>query len=285
MATNPVCEGKAPFSISPITNEPCFTYYKIIGDLACVIFYDQIGCASSTHLRQKAGDETFWQEQLFRDELDNLIDDLSLRNDPGFHLLGHSWGGMLGAAFASGRPPGLRKLILASALASSELAARGIELLREQMPPQLGRALGDALAKRYLECFGFQVGNEYFQRTHVCRTEPLPEELLPAFQNMKDDNTVYSSMMGQTYLIRSGSLKHWTVVSRLPNITAPTLVINGEYDTSHDIAQAPFFDRIPRVRWVQISGGGHFCHVEDGGRRDRVLKVVGEFLTEERLHT
>lgn len=85
--------------------------------------------------------------------------------------------------------------------------------------------------------------------------------------------------MGTTYLLRSGSLEDWTVVPRLPNITAPTLVINGEYDTSHDIAQAPFFDHIPRVRWVQISGGGHFCHVEDGGRRAKVLKAVGEFLT------
>lgn len=226
MATNPVCEGKAPFKIPSITDEPCFTYYKIIGNLSCgntplivlhggpgtgheylltfsdlwpkygipVIFYDQIGCASSTHLRHKAGDEGFWQEQLFRDELDNLIDHLGLRSDPGFHLLGHSWGGMLGAAFASGRPPGLRKLILASALASSDLASRGTELLRKQMPPQLSRALGDALVKRDLDCIGFQVGNEYFQRTHVCRMEPLPDELSPAFHNLKDDNTVYSTM-------------------------------------------------------------------------------------------
>lgn len=225
MATNPVCEGKAPLEISSIA-EPCFTYYKIVGDLSCgntpviilhggpgagheylltfsdlwpkygipVVFYDQIGCASSTHLRQKAGDKVFWQEQLFQDELDNFIDHLGLRSDTGFHLLGHSWGGMLGAGFASRRPPGLRRLILANALASSELASRGTELLREQMPPHLCLSLGDALRKGDLDCVGFRVGNEYFQRTHVCRTEPLPGELLPAFQNMKDDNTVYSTM-------------------------------------------------------------------------------------------
>ncbi|KAK8062533.1 proline iminopeptidase [Apiospora hydei] len=296
MATNPVCEeGKAPFEI-PSIDESCFTYYKIVGDLssgttpllvlhgdlalATIIFYDQIGCASSTHLRQKAGDETFWQEQLFQDELDNLIDHIGLRSGPGFHLLGQSWGGMLGSAFASRRPPGLRKLILAGALASTELAVRGTDLLRDQMPPLLSQALGSALQTRDLDGVGFKVGNEYLQKTHVCRTKPLPDDLLQAFQNIKDDNTVYSSMMGPTYLLRGGSLKDWTVVPRLSNITAPTLVINGEYDTSHDIAQAPFFNIIPRVRWVQIAGGGHMCHVEGEGRRDKVLKLVGDFLTE-----
>ena len=78
-----------------------------------------------------------------------------------------------------------------------------------------------------------------------------------------------------------GSLSNWDVIPRLPKITAPTLVYNGEYDTSHDIAQVPFFELIPQVRWITISGGGHMCHLEGDGRRERVLKVVGEFLTQE----
>ena len=78
-----------------------------------------------------------------------------------------------------------------------------------------------------------------------------------------------------------GSLSNWDVIPRLPKITAPTLVYNGEYDTSHDIAQVPFFELVPQVRWITISGGGHMCHLEGEGRRERVLKVVGEFLTQE----
>ena len=70
-----------------------------------------------------------------------------------------------------------------------------------------------------------------------------------------------------------GSLSNWDVIPRLPKITAPTLVYNGEYDTSHDIAQVPFFELIPQVRWITISGGGHMCHLEGEGRRERVLHV------------
>lgn len=59
---------------------------------------------------------------------------------------------------------------------------------------------------------------------------------------------------------------------------APTLVYNAEYDTSHDVAQIPFFELIPRVRWITFHGGSHMCHLEGGGLREKILKVVGEFL-------
>ena len=91
MVSAPIVEGRAPFAI-PSVKEECFTYYKIIGDIASakkttplicihggpsvgheyllcfgklwfekgipVILYDQIGCASSTHLRDTIGDES-----------------------------------------------------------------------------------------------------------------------------------------------------------------------------------------------------------------------------------
>ena len=77
----------------------------------------------------------------------------------------------------------------------------------------------------------------------------------------------------------NGSLRDWTGIPRLPQITAKTLVYNGEYDTSHDIAQEPFFDLIPSVRWITFPNGSHFCHLDGGGLNERVLKVVGTFLT------
>lgn len=30
-------------------------------------------------------------------------------------------------------------------------------------------------------------------------------------------------------------------------------------------------------------GGGHMCHLEGGGLRERVLKVIGEFLSQEEI--
>lgn len=128
-------DGSVPFE-APGISKPCSTYYKIIGDLSSdnapivmlhggpgggheylltfaelwthysipVVLYDQLGCGASTHLPETAGDGSFWNEALFIAELNNLLDHLRIRDGPGFHLYGHSWGGMLGAAFASTRP-------------------------------------------------------------------------------------------------------------------------------------------------------------------------------------
>ncbi|KAI1439408.1 proline-specific peptidase [Annulohypoxylon stygium] len=306
-----VKEGKAPLKISSI-DEPCFTYYKIIGDLSNgkppvvvahggpgsgheylltfadlwiqyglpVVFYDQIGCASSTHLPQKAGDRSFWQEQLFQDELDNLLDHLKLRDGPGFHLLGQSWGGMLAAAFATRRPQGLQRLVLASAVASKELAIRGVQLWRDQMPPDMQKAVNEAEQKGEYDSPAYMQTLGFYNKKHVCRADPFPPaQLLPALKHLTEDTTVYQTMNGPSPLTADGSMNEWTVISRLPRITAPTLVYNGEYDTSHDITQVPFFELIPRVRWITFPDGGHMCHLE-GNLREKILKVVGEFLTQ-----
>jgi proline-specific peptidase len=226
MAETQAQEGKAPFKISSI-DEPCFTFYKIIGDLSCgappviiahggpgagheylltfadlwqqyglpVVFYDQIGCASSTHLPQKAGDQSFWQEQLFQDELDNLLDHLDLRDGPGFHLLGQSWGGMLGSAFAARQPRGLQRLVLASALASQELAGRGVRLLRDQMPPDMRQAFDEADKNCDYDTSAYKDALDFFFRKHVCRADPYPApELVPALMHLGEDTTVYHTM-------------------------------------------------------------------------------------------
>ena len=88
------------------------------------------------------------------------------------------------------------------------------------------------------------------------------------------------SRYGPSPLIVNGSLRTWIVVPHLHRITVPTLVYNGEYDTSHDVAQVPFFKLIPRVRWITFSESGHMCHLEDGGLRENAWNTAGDFLTQ-----
>ena len=82
-----------------------------------VVHYDQVGNGRSTHLRDKGAD--FWTVDFFRKELDNLIDHLGARE--AYHVLGQSWGGMLGAEFAVRQPKGLVSLVIADSPASMAL--------------------------------------------------------------------------------------------------------------------------------------------------------------------
>jgi pimeloyl-ACP methyl ester carboxylesterase len=80
--------------------------------------YDQVGCGRSTHLPEKFGDGSFWTIDLFLSELENLLSHLGIQDD--YDLLGQSWGGILASELAVRQPTGLKKLILANALASSK---------------------------------------------------------------------------------------------------------------------------------------------------------------------
>ncbi|KAI1292916.1 cytochrome P450 [Xylaria venustula] len=204
-----------------------------------------------------AGDGTFWREELFQDELDNMINHLDLR-PRGFYLLGHSWGGMLGAAFASRQPSGLQKLVLASALASKELGFRGTMLLREQMPKDIREGLEEAESAGDYNSDGYRLALSYYQKNHVCRTTPIPPELGSAYKNLQEDSTANRTINGHSALTPGGSNKDWTVIPRLPKINVPTLIYDGDHDTSHEIAQVPFLNSFPEF------AGSHFLIVDTG---------------------
>ena len=226
MAGSDLREGTVPFKIQHI-DTTCHTYYKIIGDLSSnsprlvvlhggpgtgheyllpfgrlwqqfgipVVFYDQIGCAASTRLLQTTGDESFWQESLFLAELDNLLDSLQLRDGPGYHILGHSWGGRIAAAFATTQPQGLQRLVLASGIASSQSWVEGIQIIRRQLPSDAQLAIDEEEQKGNFDSARFRDAMNAFFRNYFCRAEPFPpKELLPAFKHMSEDKTVRETM-------------------------------------------------------------------------------------------
>lgn len=218
-------EQTIPFKI-PHIDPPCSTYYKIIGSLSSesppliilhggpgtgheyllpfgllwqqfgipVVLYDQIGCAASTHLPETNGDKTFWQEKLFVDELNNLVDSLRLHDGPGYSVLGHGWGGIIAAAFATTQPHGLQRLILASAIASSQSWVDGIKIVCRQLPSGVQLAIKEMEESGTDDNARLQNEMSVFFRTYSCQAESLPpKELLPTFKNMSDDKTVWET--------------------------------------------------------------------------------------------
>jgi proline-specific peptidase len=219
-----VQEGEVPFDVSGL-DKLCHTWYKIISDLysdivplltlhggpgACheyllplqdlyeqhgipIILYDQIGNGRSTHLREKMGDEDFWTEDLFRAELDNLIDHLGLRKRS-FDLYGQSWGGMLASKYAALHPNGLRKLVLADSPASVELMLEGVQALRAALPTDVQEVLERCEKEGNFESREYEQACEVFYKRHLCRMDPWPKEVGMALDHLKDDPTVYKTM-------------------------------------------------------------------------------------------
>ncbi len=238
-----------------------------------VIHYDQVGCGNSTH-RRDAGDD-FWTVALFRDELDNLLDALGL--SARFHLLGQSWGGMLGAEFALTRPAGLRSLILSNSPASMELWVSEATRLRTELPAQVRETLDTHEAAGSLEDPQYVAATQVFYDRHVCRVVPNPPEVRRSWELMAEDPTVYRTMNGPNEFYCIGTLRTWSVVGRLGAISAPTLVLSGRYDEATPTTLAPFVTEIAGARWEVFDQSSHMPFVEEPAR---YLEIVNAFLSE-----
>lgn len=259
-------------------------YVRNIAELADetgrqVVHYDQIGCGRSTHFPDAPSD--FWAPELFVDEFHAVRAELSDEfTTDRYHLLGQSWGGMLGAEIAVRRPDGLVSLTICNSPASMELWVEAANGLRAQLPPDTQSALdrheaaGTVSDPEYLEA------TDEFYRRHVCRVEPTPTDFVDSVTQMEAEPTVYHTMNGPNEFHVVGSLRNWTVIDRLDHVAAPTLVIAGEFDEAAPATWRPYVERIPGARSHVFDGASHCTHLEQP-REFRA--VVAAFLTDHDL--
>ena len=206
----PTEEGFVPFTYQ---GEAYQTYYKVFGSLAGrtatpvlvlhggpglshdyvlphadladhrpVIFYDQIGNGRSTRLPAKPS--AFWSVDLFLTELENLVARLGVQD--AFHVVGHSWGGMMAAELASRRrAAGLRRLVIANSPAAYSLWTESLTALLRAFPEDVTGALArgeNADLKAYREA----IMKVY--AVHGLRIQPFPEEFMATMEYRYGDD-------------------------------------------------------------------------------------------------
>lgn len=237
-----------------------------------VIHYDQLGCGNSTHLRDRGAE--FWTVELFLEELTNLLDKLDVGPH---HLLGQSWGGMLGAEYAVTRPSGLQSLVISNSPASMDLWVTEANRLRQDLPSDVRNALDYHEANGTTDDPAYLAATQVFYDRHVCRVVPNPPEVVATMTQLNEDPTVYHTMNGPNEFYCIGSLRTWSIIERLDAIVAPTLLISGRHDEATPGTVQPFYDRIADVRWTVFEESSHMPFVEEP---EHYRDVVGAFLTE-----
>jgi L-proline amide hydrolase len=235
-----------------------------------VIHYDQLGCGNSTHLPEAPAE--FWTPQLFVDEFENLVEHLGLTE---YHVLGQSWGGMLGAEIATRRPAGLRALAICNSPASMQLWVEGAAELRAQLPPEVEATLSRHEAAGTTDDPEYLRATEVFYERHVCRVVPTPDDFRESEQQMEAEPTVYHTMNGPNEFHILGTLRDWSIVDRLHAIEVPTLVVAGEYDEATPATWQPFVENIPDVATHVFPGASHCTHLE---QPVEFRAVVADFL-------
>ena len=250
-------------------------YVRNIAELAAetgrtVIHYDQIGCGNSTHLPDAPAD--FWTPELFVDEFHTVREALGIDE---YHLLGQSWGGMLSAEIAVRRPAGpevggdLQLARIDGALDGRRRRAAGAAAAghpgradpsrggghrhRPGVPGGDRRVLPAPSVPRRADA----TGPRRHHRADGGGADGLPHHERP--QRVSRPG-------------HAARVEHHRPAAR---ITAPTLVIAGEFDEATPATWQPYVDHIPGAESHVFPDTSHCSHLE---KPEEFRAVVAAFL-------
>jgi proline iminopeptidase len=211
--------------------------------------------------------------------MENLTADAdALRQALGFDkwaVLGHSFGGHVALEYALRYPQNLSHLLLVDTGGDQRWAMENApeELTRRGFSPEIAnlarRFLNGQIEPNEMRPSLMKLADAYNPHT---KPSQIPHLLLMGLQTrLRPEALIYAA---------NHTLKGWTVMDRLGEIQAPTLVLAGREDfifpPEH---QRELVARIPDAHLVLIDRAGHNPHDE---QRAETLKAVREFLADAR---
>ena len=233
-----------------------------------VVRYDQLGSRRSA----RPDDASLWNAPRFVAEVDTVRQALGLGR---VHLLGQSWGGMLGMEYALTQPQGIVSLTIASSPCSMALWLEEANRLREELPPEVQRTLLAHEAAGTTDSPEYEAAMSVFYQRHVCRLDPMPEPVQRSFAKLAANPEVYHTMNGPSEFHVVGTLKTWDVCDRLGEITIPTLVTSGRFDEATLRIAETVTHGIPGAQWVVFEESSHMAHAE---QPEAYIEVLDAFL-------
>ncbi len=244
--------------------------YEVLADERRVVFYDQLGSGKSALTEPHAA--SMWTPELFVEEVDVVREALGLDR---VHILGHSWGGMLGMQYATGRPDGLVSLIVESSPASVPEWMPEVDRLRSELPPDVEATLRKHEAAGTTDDPEYEEAVMVFYNRHLCRVDPWPDWVVECFKVLDANPEVYHSMNGPSEFHVIGTIKDWDISGELGRIEVPTLVFGGRYDEVTPKITEAAARAIPRSEYVVMEESSHMAQAEEP---EKTFALVRGFL-------
>jgi L-proline amide hydrolase len=245
--------------------------YEALANERRVVFYDQIGSGNSG--LEEPHEVSIWQPELFVEEVGVVREALGLER---VHVLGHSWGGMLGMQYATEQPEGLVSLIVESSPPSVPEWMPEVARLRSELPPEVEATLREHEEAGTTDSPEYEEASMVFYRRHVCRTEPWPDWLVECFEKLEANPEVYHAMNGPSEFHVIGTIRNWDITPRLGRIQVPTLVFSGRHDEVTPACTEAAHRAIPGSEYVVLEESSHMAQAE---QPEETLALVRGFLS------
>lgn len=239
-----------------------------------LIYYDQIGCGLSS--KPDSQKDEIYNQDFWIDELENLIETLHIEK---YHLLGHSWGGMLAQLFVlKKKPHNILSLTLSSTLSSAKLWKEETHGLIKKMSKEDQEIIRIAEANNdYTTPFFLDVASRYMKLTvsNYSLDDPnLPECLS---RNKVRGDVAYLTAWGPSEFAPTGNLKDYETTPYLENIKVPTLVCYGSLDESTKKQNELMYESLGsnKKKILVFQNARHMTYYE---RNEEYIKEINDWL-------
>jgi len=249
---------------------PGFSSYYLksleaLGDDRPVVRYDQLGGGKATGLT----DTTKMNIPHFVAELDSLRSALGYDK---FHLVGHSWGTMLGYEYYKAHPEHVSSIVFGSACLDIPAYEKRAKSLVATLSDSAQRAIKLADSTKKYDEPAFQNAMNEFYGKYVWR-HPVEADLDSTMKSANEG--IYNYMQGPSEFTITGTLKPYNVTGELGKIKVPTLYTVGEFDEVGPEIVKGFANKTPGAKYALIPGSAHLTTWDNP---TEMIKVVREFL-------
>jgi proline iminopeptidase len=220
-----------------------------LGDRRPIVRYDQLGTGRSG----RPDDLSLWTVERYVEELDVIRKKLGLTK---VHLVGHSWGASLAAAYVLAKgTDGIASVVFSSPLLSTPLWIKDAGLQRSQLPEDVQRTLAQHEKAGTTDSKEYMAASDVYNERHLYAGK-RPEAPVEC-KGAPDSQVIYEYMWGPQEFFATGTLLDFDVTPRLHEIKVPVLFITGEFDEARPETVAGFQKLIPGAQFTVIKDAGH----------------------------
>lgn len=247
-------------------------HFSTLADKYRVIYFDAYGRGNSDRA-QSPKEYTFKRDV---EDIDGLRKALGITT---WHVLGHSYGGLVAQAYALKFPTSVKKLILANTLFSAEMWQANNDNanneIRNQYPEvwqkirQL-RAKGlHSSAPEHQEAYNVPLGLFYFY--DASNAEKLAGDSL-----MWNPEVYYTIVGDDADFLVGGDIARLDFRPRLKELKMPTLILAGRFDRiCLPRYSIQFKTYAPQAEFFMFEKSGHFPFIEEP---QNTFEVIRKFL-------
>lgn len=235
-----------------------------------IVLYDQLDSGRS----DAPGDQANWTVDRYVSEIEAVRAAFGVER---FHLLGHSWGGILANRYAASRPKGLESLILQGAPLSDARLEASVRRLYAALPDGAGAVLEAHEKAGTMDSAEYGQAVGVFMRRHLARTSTRAVGM-PYMEPTPPDrgDALALAMTGGKISGFEGVLKGFDDEPLLARIEVPTLLLYGAFDILTPDAIQAMAARLSKGSTQEIAGAGHMAQFD---QPDRWRTAVSGFIT------